>query len=40
MSTDPLYPPQSFLDDAGELVGFDIDVGTGSQTASGVEFVA
>ena len=21
MSTDPLYPPQSFLDDAGEIVG-------------------
>lgn len=27
MSTDPLYPPQSFLDDAGEIVGFDLDVG-------------
>jgi polar amino acid transport system substrate-binding protein len=26
VSTDPNYEPQSFLDDSGELIGFDIDV--------------
>lgn len=39
MSTDPLYPPQSFLDDEGAIVGFDIDVGTEIATRLGVEFV-
>ena len=27
MSSDPAYPPQSFLDDKNEFQGFDIDVG-------------
>ena len=39
MSTDPLYPPQSFLDDAGEIVGFDLDVGRAIAERLGVEFV-
>jgi polar amino acid transport system substrate-binding protein len=39
MSTDPLYPPQSFLDDDGAIVGFDIDVGTEIATRLGVDFV-
>ncbi len=39
MSTDPLYPPQSFLDEEGAIVGFDIDVGTEIATRLGVEFV-
>ena len=39
MSTDPLYPPQSFLDDAGEIVGFDLDVGAAIADKLGVQFV-
>jgi polar amino acid transport system substrate-binding protein len=39
MSTDPLYPPQSFLDDAGEIVGFDLDVGAAIAERLGVDFV-
>jgi polar amino acid transport system substrate-binding protein len=39
MSTDPLYPPQSFLDDAGEIVGFDLDVGQAIADKLGVQFV-
>ncbi|MGD8485256.1 MAG: transporter substrate-binding domain-containing protein [Chloroflexota bacterium] len=39
MSTDPLYPPQSFLDDAGEIVGFDIDVGQEIANRLGVDFI-
>jgi polar amino acid transport system substrate-binding protein len=39
MSTDPLYPPQSFLDDAGEIVGFDLDVGAAIAEKLGVQFV-
>jgi polar amino acid transport system substrate-binding protein len=39
MSTDPLYPPQSFLDDAGEIVGFDLDVGAEIASRLGVDFV-
>lgn len=39
MSTDPLYPPQSFLDDAGEIVGFDLDVGAAIAERLGVQFV-
>ena len=27
MSSDPQYPPQSFLNDKGEMDGFDVDVG-------------
>ncbi|MCB1430414.1 MAG: transporter substrate-binding domain-containing protein, partial [Nitratireductor sp.] len=27
MSSDPEYPPQSFLNDKNEMDGFDIDVG-------------
>ncbi len=27
MATDPAYPPQSFLNDQNEMVGFDVDVG-------------
>ena len=41
MSTDALYPPQSFIDeDTGELVGFDIDVGNEIADRLGVKFVA
>jgi polar amino acid transport system substrate-binding protein len=41
MSTDALYPPQSFLDEeTGELVGFDIDVGAAIAERLGVSFVA
>jgi polar amino acid transport system substrate-binding protein len=41
MSTDALYPPQSFLDEeTGELVGFDIDVGKAIADRLGVAFVA
>jgi len=41
MSTDALYPPQSFIDeDTGELVGFDIDVGSEIANRLGVKFVA
>ncbi|MFV2062441.1 MAG: transporter substrate-binding domain-containing protein [Chloroflexota bacterium] len=40
MSTDPLYAPQSFLDDEGDIVGFDIDVGTEIASRLGVDFVA
>jgi len=39
MSTDPLYPPQSFLDDAGEIVGFDLDVGAAIADKLGVQFI-
>lgn len=39
MSTDPLYPPQSFLDDEGEIVGFDLDVGQAIADKLGVQFV-
>lgn len=39
MSTDPLYPPQSFLDDTGEIVGFDLDVGAAIADKLGVQFV-
>jgi polar amino acid transport system substrate-binding protein len=39
MSTDPLYPPQSFLDDSGEIVGFDLDVGAAIADKLGVQFV-
>ena len=27
MSSDPAYPPQSFLNDKNEMAGFDVDVG-------------
>jgi polar amino acid transport system substrate-binding protein len=39
MSTDPAYPPQSFLDTDGSLNGFDIDVGTEIATRLGVDIV-
>lgn len=39
MSTDPLYPPQSFLDDEGNIVGFDLDVGAEIASRLGVELV-
>jgi polar amino acid transport system substrate-binding protein len=39
MSTDPLYPPQSFLDAEGEIVGFDLDVGLAIAERLGVQFV-
>jgi polar amino acid transport system substrate-binding protein len=39
MSTDPAYPPQSFLDTDGTLKGFDIDVGTEIATRLGVDIV-
>lgn len=39
MSTDPLYPPQSFLDEEGNIVGFDIDVGTEIANRLGVDLV-
>ena len=37
MSTDPNYAPQSFLNDKGEMEGFDIDVGTEIARRLGVE---
>ncbi len=37
MSTDPAYPPQSFLDTDGSLKGFDIDVGTEIAKRLGVD---
>ena len=37
MSTDPAYPPQSFLDTDGTLKGFDIDVGTEIAKRLGVD---
>jgi len=37
VSTDPNYAPQSFLNDAGDLVGFDIDVAREIATRIGVE---
>ncbi len=39
MSTDPLYPPQSFLDDEGNIIGFDLDVGAEIAARLGVELV-
>jgi len=39
MSTDPLYPPQSGLDENGEIVGYDIDVGQEIADRLGVQFV-
>jgi ABC-type amino acid transport substrate-binding protein len=37
VSTDPAYPPQSFLNEAGEYEGFDIDVAREIATRLGVE---
>ena len=37
MSTDPAYPPQSFLDTDGSVKGFDIDVGTEIAKRLGVD---
>jgi polar amino acid transport system substrate-binding protein len=37
VSTDPNYEPQSFLDDNGELIGFDIDVAKEIAERLGVE---
>ena len=37
MSSDPEYPPQSFLNDANEMDGFDIDVGKEIAKRMGVE---
>jgi polar amino acid transport system substrate-binding protein len=37
VSTDPNYEPQSFLDDSGELIGFDIDVAKEIAERLGVE---
>jgi ABC-type amino acid transport substrate-binding protein len=37
VSTDPAYPPQSFLNDAGEYEGFDIDVAMEIAQRLGVE---
>jgi ABC-type amino acid transport substrate-binding protein len=37
VSTDPAYPPQSFLNDEGEYEGFDIDVAREIATRLGVE---
>lgn len=37
MSSDPEYPPQSFLNDANEMDGFDIDVGKAIAEKLGVE---
>lgn len=37
ISTDPNYEPQSFLNDEGEFVGFDIDVATEIANRLGVE---
>jgi polar amino acid transport system substrate-binding protein len=37
MSSDPEYPPQSFLNDANEMDGFDVDVGKEIAKRMGVE---
>lgn len=37
MSSDPEYPPQSFLNDANEMDGFDVDVGREIASRLGVE---
>jgi polar amino acid transport system substrate-binding protein len=37
MSSDPAYPPQSFLNDANEMDGFDVDVGKAIAERLGVE---
>lgn len=37
MSSDPAYPPQSFLNDQNEFEGFDIDVGREIATRLGAE---
>jgi ABC-type amino acid transport substrate-binding protein len=37
VSTDPAYPPQSFLNDEGEYEGFDIDVAREIATRLGVD---
>lgn len=37
MSSDPEYPPQSFLNDSNEMDGFDIDVGKEIARRMGVE---
>jgi polar amino acid transport system substrate-binding protein len=37
VSTDPAYPPQSFLNEQGEMEGFDIDVATEIANRLGVE---
>ena len=39
MSTDPLYPPQSFLDEEGNIIGFDLDVGAEIAARLGVDLV-
>lgn len=37
MSSDPAYPPQSFLNDNNEMDGFDVDVGKEIASRLGVE---
>ena len=37
VSTDPNYEPQSFLDESGEFIGFDVDVAREIATRLGVE---
>lgn len=37
MSSDPEYPPQSFLNDSNEMDGFDVDVGKEIAKRMGVE---
>jgi ABC-type amino acid transport substrate-binding protein len=37
VSTDPVYPPQSFQDNQGEFKGFDIDVAEEIAKRMGVE---
>jgi polar amino acid transport system substrate-binding protein len=37
VSTDPAYEPQSFLNEEGEMEGFDVDVATEIATRLGVE---
>ena len=37
MSSDPEYPPQSFLNDANQMDGFDVDVGKEIAKRMGVE---
>src|SRR5690606_25688117 len=37
MSSDPEYPPQSFLNDSNEMDGFDVDVGKEIAKRLGVE---
>lgn len=37
MSSDPEYPPQSFLNDSNEMDGFDVDVGREIAERMGVE---